>query len=144
MPFEAVQSNTMWVVLFLALDQNTELDALIKIAGPDNIPMVKNLDISPNEGIFLLTALSNMAIARNGVEDKELIEAIGVLIIEVSSVFLLYIGLYCHFKSTLEGRIGEKSENICKKMGKMDSEHPLDQYRRYASGKSCNIKKKSL
>jgi hypothetical protein len=83
----------MWVVLFLALDHSTELTVLTKIAGPDNIPSVKNLDISPNEGIFLLTALSNMAIARNGIEDKELIEAIAVLIVEVYSS-LIHVFLY--------------------------------------------------
>ena len=84
MPFEAVQSKSMWAVLFLAVDHKPDLATIIKYAGPDNIPSVKELDISPNEGIFLLTALSNMAISRNGIEDKELIEGIANLIIEVS------------------------------------------------------------
>ncbi|XP_066931719.1 ectopic P granules protein 5 homolog [Clytia hemisphaerica] len=84
MPFEAIQSKSMWAVLFLAVDHKPDLATIIKYAGPENVPSVKELDISPNEGIFLLTALSNMAISRNGIEDRELIEAIANLIIEIA------------------------------------------------------------
>lgn len=89
MPFEAVQSKSMWVVLFMAVDhnKNADLKTLSKLAGPDNVPSVRELDISPNEGIFLLTALSNMAISRDGDRDRDLIEAIAVLIVEVRSLF---------------------------------------------------------
>ena len=95
MPFEAVQSKSMWVVLFMAVDHNKEVDlqTLSKVAGPDNVPSVRELDISPNEGIFLLTALSNMAIARDGDQDKDLIETIAVLIVEVGC---LYINSFSH------------------------------------------------
>ena len=86
MPFEAVQSKSMWVVLCMAVDHKADLQTIIKLSGPDNVPSVKEMDISPNEGIFLLTALSNMAIARTDEQDKELIEAIAVLIVEVTTL----------------------------------------------------------
>ena len=68
-------------------NKNADLQTLSKIAGPDNVPSVRELDISPNEGIFLLTALSNMAISRAGDKDRDLIEAIAVLIVEVNFLF---------------------------------------------------------
>ena len=73
----------MWTVLYLALDQHTKIDSLNNVAGPEHLPSVKTLDISPSEGIFLLTALSNMAVARNSDKEKQFIDSIAILIIEV-------------------------------------------------------------
>ena len=90
MPFEAIQLQSMWVMMNMILDQDKDLSLLQKISGPDSVPSIKVLDVSPNEGIFLLTALSNMAISRKNTEDNRLIEIIAVQILEVRSFILFY------------------------------------------------------
>lgn len=86
MPFEAIQVQSVWVMLNMILQQDVDLPTLIRTSGPDNIPSVKFLKISPSEGIFLLTALSNMAISRVNVEDEKLVETIAIQILEVCPV----------------------------------------------------------
>lgn len=83
MPFEAIKLQSVWVMINMILYQDKELPELLKKSGPDNIPSVRFLDVSPSEGIFLLTALSNMAISRTNPEDQKLIETIAVQILEV-------------------------------------------------------------
>ena len=87
MPFEAIQLQSMWVMMTMVLDQDKDLNFLINTSGPDNIPSVKLLDVSPSEGIFLLTALSNMAISRTDPKDRRLVEAIAGQILEVQILF---------------------------------------------------------
>lgn len=84
MPFDAIRLESMWVVIHMILDQeDKDLSLLLKTSGPDNLPPVRFIDISPSDGIFLLTALSNMAISRINDEDQRLIETIAVQILEV-------------------------------------------------------------
>ena len=81
MPFEAVSLSSMWIMLHMILDQDADFSVLTT-RGPEDLPCVRSLEVSPGEGIFLLTALSNMAISRT-LEDCIFIETVAKLILEV-------------------------------------------------------------
>lgn len=83
MPFEAINLQSVWVMMNMILHQDKELRELLHTSGPHNVPSVRFLEVSPSEGIFLLTALSNMAVSRTAPEDRQLIEAISIQILEV-------------------------------------------------------------
>ena len=94
MPFEAIELKSMWVMLGMILNLNEDLSLLMDISGPESISSVKALEISSSEGIFLLTALSNMAIARTNIEDRQLIETIANQILEVEIYPILFVYLF--------------------------------------------------
>ena len=96
MPFEAVSSSSMWKLVHLIIDQKIELTSIMT-STLENFPCVKNLDVSPSEGIFLLTALSNMAIARDE-SDKVFIETVTKLILEVCYLFFRILLRFFFYK----------------------------------------------
>lgn len=81
MPFEAVSLSSMWIMLHMILGEETNF-AVLSTRGPDDLPCITSLEVSPSEGIFLLTALSNMAISRPS-EDSAFIETVAKLVLEV-------------------------------------------------------------
>ena len=91
MPFEAVSLDYMWMMLRMVLDNKADFTTLDHCEK--DLPCVRTLEVSPSEGIFLLTALSNMAISRdlsNGdsVEEQKFVETVAKLILEVRFISL--------------------------------------------------------
>lgn len=80
MPFDALSSESIWVLLELMLNRN-------QTPSNDNeLPSIKSTDVSPSDGIFLLTALFNMAINRDS-SDQLFIETVTIKILDVSLLF---------------------------------------------------------
>lgn len=92
MPFEAVSLSSMWIMLHMILGEETNF-AVLSTRGPDDLPCITSLEVSPSEGIFLLTALSNMAISRPS-EDSAFIETVAKLVLEVSFLNASVTDLY--------------------------------------------------
>lgn len=69
--------------MHLIIDKNIELNEVI-MGDSLECSLPETFDVSPSERIFMLTVLSNMATARE-VADKEFIEIITKLVVEVSN-----------------------------------------------------------
>ena len=89
MPFDAISSASVWVMLDLLV--NVGVSSADKSSIPkSSIQSIGSIDVSPSEGIFLLTALSNMAISRTSA-DQDFIEVVAKQILEVRRTFNLKI-----------------------------------------------------
>ena len=87
MPFDAISSSAMWMLLNMLISQQTTSE-IIKSNNILDLPNVTSLEISPNDCVFLLTAISNIALSRTK-EDQMLIEACMKVIIEVITILFL-------------------------------------------------------
>ena len=89
MPFDAISSASVWVMLDLLV--NVGVSSAGNVSVPESsIQSIRSIDVSPSEGIFLLTALSNMAISRTSA-DQDFIEVVAKQILEVGRTFNLKI-----------------------------------------------------
>lgn len=89
MPFDAISSASVWVMLDLLV--NVGVSSTCKDSVQESsIQSIRSIDVSPSQGIFLLTALSNMAISRTSA-DQDFIEVVAKQILEVGRTFSLKI-----------------------------------------------------